>query len=97
MSRRRTIRAWKDPAFRKRLGAAELAAMPANPAGTIDLDDADLGVVAGGFETTATVCECTPLTLCPSSSTMCVCCPTVLTVMCGGCIDPTVEPGGPWC
>ena len=47
MSRRRTIRAWKDPAFRRRLSAAELAAMPANPAGRVFLDDADLDYVGG--------------------------------------------------
>lgn len=28
-----TVRAWKDPAFRASLSPAELAALPANPAG----------------------------------------------------------------
>lgn|GEM_PF-4727186 len=45
LSRERTIRAWKNPAFRKRLGKVELAAMPANPAGAVVLDDEDLGYV----------------------------------------------------
>ena len=65
MSRKRTIRAWKDPAFRGRLSAAERAAMPANPAGTVSLDDADLGFVAGGTGVTCDLATdhcgtCTP-------------------------------------
>ena len=42
------VRAWKDPSYRQSLTAAELAALPANPAGHIELGDAELGNVAGG-------------------------------------------------
>ncbi len=42
------IRAWKDEAYRSGLSVAEQAALPANPVGSIDLNDAELGAVAGG-------------------------------------------------
>jgi mersacidin/lichenicidin family type 2 lantibiotic len=45
------IRAWKDPSYRNSLSDAERKALPANPAGSIELSDADLGHVAGGFLT----------------------------------------------
>jgi mersacidin/lichenicidin family type 2 lantibiotic len=48
MSKSNIIRAWKDPAYRNSLSQAERAAMPANPAGAIEISDADLGKVAGG-------------------------------------------------
>jgi mersacidin/lichenicidin family type 2 lantibiotic len=41
------IRAWKDDEYRLSLSDAERALLPANPAGTIDLDDAELGGVTG--------------------------------------------------
>lgn len=47
---RRTIRAWEDPEYRKGLSAAELADMPENPAGAIELTDAELGQVLGGIQ-----------------------------------------------
>jgi len=49
MSHRKTIRAWKDPEYRASLTAEELALMPTNPAGLIDLTDAELGEVSGGL------------------------------------------------
>jgi mersacidin/lichenicidin family type 2 lantibiotic len=48
MSKNNIIRAWKDPAYRNSLSAAERAALPANPAGAIEISDADLGKVSGG-------------------------------------------------
>jgi mersacidin/lichenicidin family type 2 lantibiotic len=42
------IRAWKDEAFREGLSASEKAQLPTNPAGSIELSDAELGAVAGG-------------------------------------------------
>jgi mersacidin/lichenicidin family type 2 lantibiotic len=50
MSKSNIIRAWKDPLFRKSLSAADLDALPANPAGAIELSDEELGAVAGGTE-----------------------------------------------
>jgi len=49
MSKKDVIRAWKDPNYRKNLSAAELAALPANPAGATELTDEELGGVSGGF------------------------------------------------
>ena len=48
MSKQQIIRAWKDQAYRRGLSAAERAALPANPAGLIELTDAELGSIAGG-------------------------------------------------
>jgi len=48
MSKDTIIRAWKDPAYRNGLSQGERAALPANPAGSIEISDADLGKVAGG-------------------------------------------------
>jgi mersacidin/lichenicidin family type 2 lantibiotic len=42
------IRAWKDEAYRMSLSQAERAALPANPAGEIELSEADLDHVVGG-------------------------------------------------
>ena len=35
----RVIRAWKDPEFRQSLSEEDLASMPENPAGAIELSD----------------------------------------------------------
>ena len=43
------IRAWKDEEYRASLSAAELAELPAHPAGPIELDDTALDAVAGGM------------------------------------------------
>jgi mersacidin/lichenicidin family type 2 lantibiotic len=48
MSNVDVIRAWKDEAYRLSLSDAERAALPANPAGLIELHEADLEAVAGG-------------------------------------------------
>ncbi len=41
------IRAWKDAAYRNSLSESERALLPDNPAGLIELSDADL-IAAGG-------------------------------------------------
>ena len=48
MSKSNVIRAWKDPAYRSSLSQAECAALPDNPAGSVEISDADLGKIAGG-------------------------------------------------
>ena len=50
MSLRKTIRAWEDPEYRNGLSAAELADLPENPAGVIELTEAELGQVLGGAQ-----------------------------------------------
>jgi mersacidin/lichenicidin family type 2 lantibiotic len=42
------VRAWKDEEYRLSLSASELALLPENPAGSLELTDAELDVVAGG-------------------------------------------------
>ena len=58
MSKSQIIRAWKDPSYRNSLSQAERAALPANPAGAIEISDADLGKVAGGKGIVGTL-DCT--------------------------------------
>ena len=48
------IRAWKDEAFRNSLTAAQRAALPANPAGMVELSETDLDAVVGGAAKTST-------------------------------------------
>jgi mersacidin/lichenicidin family type 2 lantibiotic len=43
------VRAWKDPEYRKSLTPAELASLPASPAGVGDLSDDELSRIAGGM------------------------------------------------
>ena len=42
------IRAWKDAAYRQSLSDAERALLPENPAGVLELTEAELAQVAGG-------------------------------------------------
>ena len=48
MSKSNVIRAWKDPAYLNSLSEAERAKLPANPAGAIEISDAELGKTSGG-------------------------------------------------
>ncbi len=41
------VRAWKDEAYRQQLSSEEQALLPANPAGELELSDAELQVVHG--------------------------------------------------
>ena len=59
MADQHTIKAWKDESYRLTLDPDERATIPASPAGTIELADADLGEVAAGSQaiiTQTTVC-----------------------------------------
>jgi mersacidin/lichenicidin family type 2 lantibiotic len=48
MSHQDIIRAWKDEEYRNSLSESERAQLPENPAGLIELADAELEAVAGG-------------------------------------------------
>jgi mersacidin/lichenicidin family type 2 lantibiotic len=52
MNPRDIVRAWKDAKFRAGLSEVELAALPANPAGLVEVNEDDLKDVAGGTATT---------------------------------------------
>jgi mersacidin/lichenicidin family type 2 lantibiotic len=41
------VRAWKDAAYRQSLSSDDLALLPANPVGEIELSDADLESIQG--------------------------------------------------
>jgi mersacidin/lichenicidin family type 2 lantibiotic len=41
------VRAWKDENYRQQLSSEEQATLPENPAGTLELSDAELGAVHG--------------------------------------------------
>jgi mersacidin/lichenicidin family type 2 lantibiotic len=75
------IKAWKDPTYRASLSAEERAQLPENPAGTVELDDAQLGDISGAGKKSVL---CTDASLCGSASIICASsiCPTHLT--CGG-------------
>jgi mersacidin/lichenicidin family type 2 lantibiotic len=47
MSNVDVIRAWKEASYRKGLSQEELAGLPQNPAGLVDLSDTELEIVAG--------------------------------------------------
>jgi mersacidin/lichenicidin family type 2 lantibiotic len=42
------IRAWKDEAYRASLNEEQLAVLPANPIGEVELSDSDLAGISGG-------------------------------------------------
>ena len=58
MSNLDIVRVWKDEEYRNSLSAEELALVPENPAGLIELDDADLDSVAGGITDTLATRRC---------------------------------------
>src|ERR1700730_17210269 len=43
------VRAWKDEIYRQDLSEEQLLSLPTNPAGELDLTDANLQSVSGGF------------------------------------------------
>ena len=54
MSKIDVIRAWKDPKYRATLTAEELASLPENPAGLVELSDLDLDMAGGAKNVAAT-------------------------------------------
>jgi len=88
MADHHTIRAWKDESYRLTLDPEERSSVPASPAGTIELADADLGEVAGGSA------PITQTTICGTS----IACATVISIAisknlsCGAC-DATLWAG----
>jgi mersacidin/lichenicidin family type 2 lantibiotic len=56
-----TIKVWKDATYRGGLTAAQLASVPVNPAGQIELSDTELDAVNGGrmSNTTSLLQTCT--------------------------------------
>ena len=48
MTQDEVIRAWKDPAYRAGLNKTDLQAVPANPAGMVELSENELTELSGG-------------------------------------------------
>lgn len=67
------IRAWKDAEYRASLSASELASLPANPAGPMELRDDQLEMAAGGGSFSP---RCTSCCNCPDTSTIATSCCT---------------------
>lgn len=49
MTLQQIVRAWKDAEYRRSLTAAERAQLPSNPAGLIELSDAELDQASGAM------------------------------------------------
>jgi mersacidin/lichenicidin family type 2 lantibiotic len=73
------IRAWKDESYRMSLSEAERASLPENPAGLVEIGDAQLEDVSGGGKASVL---CTWSIICSSAI-----CPTHFT--CSGSLCPT--------
>ncbi len=56
MSLKDIIRAWKDSSYRETLSKEQLAQLPSNPVGEVELSDADLSEIAGGVRNTLFDC-----------------------------------------
>ncbi len=59
MSHVDVIRAWKDPDYRRGLSEAQLAELPANPAGDMALTNEQLKEFSGGKPIVTTAITCT--------------------------------------
>jgi mersacidin/lichenicidin family type 2 lantibiotic len=73
MSIDNTIAVWRDPILRQSLGTAELAAIPAHPAGQIarELDESELALAMGGSCGCGFVCTVTGECTCTNGFTVC--------------------------
>ena len=49
------VRAWKDESYRQSLSEEQLGLLPVNPAGELELSEADLEIVFGGVKPPKTV------------------------------------------
>ena len=74
MSIHEIIRAWKDADYLASLSAAQRAALPAHPAGGMELHDDELDAAAGGKPHNSSQAVCTPLQVCRSQEVLS--CPT---------------------
>jgi mersacidin/lichenicidin family type 2 lantibiotic len=81
MSNINIIRAWKDADYRNSLSEAERAALPANPAGIIELTDAELCGASGGQLASRQMRPLPPIDPKPRTcNLLCPCIPTTSTI-----------------
>lgn len=69
MTQDQVIRAWKNPAYRARLSDTQRNALPANPAGLVELSENELLEVSGGTTAVCVVTVVVTLTLLLSGDT----------------------------
>jgi mersacidin/lichenicidin family type 2 lantibiotic len=72
MSHQDIIRAWKDEEYRNSLSESERAQLPENPAGSIELADAEQEAVAGGNQGRAQTITHAPFVCCSTGDLPCV-------------------------
>jgi mersacidin/lichenicidin family type 2 lantibiotic len=58
MSSINIVRAWKDAEYRESLSREQLALLPENPAGMIELNIDELELVSGGLRAVSCNCCC---------------------------------------
>jgi mersacidin/lichenicidin family type 2 lantibiotic len=56
MNKADIVRAWKDPLYRATLSPEQLAALPAHPAGILEISDDQMRSASGALVTTARTC-----------------------------------------
>jgi mersacidin/lichenicidin family type 2 lantibiotic len=61
MSNKKIVRAWKDANYRNSLTEAERAALPANPAGAVEIAAEELSEIGGGRPKTSYEGGCSAL------------------------------------
>ena len=56
MNKADIVRTWKDPVYRATLSPEQLAALPAHPAGLVEISDDQMRNASGAIVTTARNC-----------------------------------------
>jgi mersacidin/lichenicidin family type 2 lantibiotic len=77
MTTEQIVRAWREPDFWDALAADERASVPENPAGLVELFDAQLEKIVGGFHGSThagTQCNSTAISACQTCWTGSICC-----------------------
>ena len=90
MSNVDVVRAWKDEDYRMGLSADELALLPDNPAGSVEL----IEFQAANLESQFTYCPVSNVTYCPTVSAITFC-PDSVEIWCGSILlDGGAQPVG---
>jgi mersacidin/lichenicidin family type 2 lantibiotic len=86
------VRAWKDEDYANSLSDLEKAALPQNPAGILELSDADLHGASGGAAAPITITVFSLDPLCQSMMFSCITlgCTVTITIA-----PPAIDPSGP--
>jgi len=81
MSKLDVVRAWKDEEYCESLSDTQRASLPVNPAGVIELTDAQLSAAGGGAEDSLIVTITITLPICPTyMCSLTICLPDNITI-----------------